>query len=74
MLDDGRELTADDFFTAGTEDRYPDVFGLIPAESDHIRSQRDELAQYLSTLPRYGITLGHNVDANTRLLTALTGR
>ncbi|MER7048081.1 hypothetical protein [Streptomyces jumonjinensis] len=72
VLDDGRELDADDVFTAGTEDRYPDVFGLIRAETDRSRSPYDELTQRLSALPRHGITLGHDVQANTGFLTGLT--
>ncbi|MGX2997395.1 hypothetical protein JNUCC64_24555 [Streptomyces sp. JNUCC 64] len=74
VVDDGRELDAADFFTASTDDRYPDVFGLIPASTETSRAQRDDLVQRLSKLPRHGITLGHDVEANTAFLTSLTSR
>ncbi|MEU9606355.1 hypothetical protein [Streptomyces sp. NPDC048057] len=72
-VDDGRELTADDFFTEGTEDRYPDVFGLLPAPGDGGKAQRDDLTHRLSALPRHGITLGHDTTANTAFLAGIAG-
>ncbi|MFI1829088.1 hypothetical protein ACH41E_21940 [Streptomyces sp. NPDC020412] len=73
VLDDGREPAASDFFTEGTEDRYPDVFGLLPIQTDGGRAQRDDLAHRLSRLPGHGIALGHDTTANTAFLAGLTG-
>ncbi|MFE7133289.1 hypothetical protein ACFVIM_20755 [Streptomyces sp. NPDC057638] len=70
-VDDGRELIAADFFTEGTEDRYPDVFGILPVQGDGGRAQRDDLAHRLSQLPRHGVTLGHNSRANADFLAGL---
>ncbi|MCX4659063.1 hypothetical protein [Streptomyces uncialis] len=71
---EGRELTPDDFFTAGTEDRYPDIFGLAPASTEPHPAQRDDLTKVLSRLPRHGLTLGHDTATNTRLLQNLTNQ
>ncbi|GAA2718461.1 MULTISPECIES: hypothetical protein [Streptomyces] len=57
-----------DFFTAGTEDRYPDVFGLLPADLP----DTEPLLELLGKLPRHLLDLGHDVEANTRLLREIT--
>ncbi|MEU2856326.1 lactate/malate family dehydrogenase [Streptomyces syringium] len=69
LLDDDRPLTDSDFFTAGTEDRYPDVFGLAP---DTSALAPDTARKVLIELPRHAITLGYDVKANTELLTRIT--
>ncbi|GLF97220.1 hypothetical protein [Streptomyces yaizuensis] len=70
-VDDGRELTTVDFFTEGTEDRYPDVFSLLPTLDNDGKAQHHDLAQRLSGLPRHGITLGHDTDTNAAFLAEL---
>ncbi|MFD5872954.1 hypothetical protein [Streptomyces sp. NPDC060322] len=72
MVGEARRLTDDDFFTAGTEDRYLDVFRLAPDETSGGREVREELARTLNGLPRHGRTLGHDVKANADFLTELT--
>lgn len=59
----GRALGADDFLTAGTEDRYPDVFGLLPATRSG-----DDLADRLAQLPHQAVTMSHDTTANTTVL------
>ncbi|MGW5121446.1 lactate/malate family dehydrogenase, partial [Streptomyces noursei] len=55
LLDEDRTVAAGDFFTAGTEDRYPDVFGLLPAD---LRSA-EPLLELLDEFPRHAVVLGH---------------
>lgn len=71
VVGEARELTDDNFFTAGTEDRYPDVFRLTPDETHTNRGVRERLAQTLNSMPRHGLTLGHDVKANADFLTEL---
>ncbi|WP_149184037.1 hypothetical protein [Streptomyces sp. TRM49041] len=61
----GRGLAGSDLFTAATEDRYPDVFGLTTAAS---RTSRQGLAAALAALPSRSITLGHDTKAGTEFL------
>ncbi|MFF4221982.1 NAD(P)-binding domain-containing protein [Streptomyces abikoensis] len=63
-LDEERTVRDTDFFTTGTEDRYPDVFGFLPAGTTGTGALRDRLGE----LPRHAIDLGHDVEANTDLL------
>ncbi|MFF4531515.1 hypothetical protein ACFY1P_19875 [Streptomyces sp. NPDC001407] len=63
-----RTVAASDFFTPGTEDRYPDVFGLLPA----ITTGNGPLLDLLSKLPRRSLTLSHDVKANTDFLQQIT--
>ncbi|MEV4923675.1 lactate/malate family dehydrogenase [Streptomyces roseoverticillatus] len=69
LLDEDRSVGADDFFTAGTEDRYPDVFGLLPADLPGTQP----LLELLGDLPRNVLALGHDVKANTDFLAQVTG-
>ncbi|WP_228980094.1 hypothetical protein [Streptomyces sp. DH12] len=55
-----RGIEPGDFFTGATEDRYPDVFGLLPPPRD-TRDLADRLAQ----LPHQGLTLSHDTSAST---------
>ncbi|MBP2402493.1 hypothetical protein [Streptomyces syringium] len=68
LLDEDRRVSAGDFFTVGTEDRYPDVFGLLP---DDIPGTKP-LLELLGELPRQPLSLGHDVKANTDLLMQVT--
>ncbi|MFJ7129633.1 hypothetical protein [Streptomyces sp. NPDC098101] len=63
LLDEPRRLGEADFFTAGTEDRYPDVFGLLPMTGGSVG-----LADRLTALPHQALTLGHDTSANAALL------
>ncbi|MFJ8753180.1 hypothetical protein ACIREO_28170 [Streptomyces sp. NPDC102441] len=58
-----RGVVAEDFFTAGTEDRYPDVFGLLPLETPS-----EELADRLAQLPHQALTMNHDIDASAAAL------
>ncbi|MEV4873786.1 hypothetical protein [Streptomyces syringium] len=69
LLDEDRRVRAGDFFTVGTEDRYPDVFGLLPADIPG----SEPLLELLGELPRHALTLGHDVKANSDFLTQVTG-
>ncbi|MGI5337514.1 lactate/malate family dehydrogenase [Streptomyces sp. CA-181903] len=64
LRDEDRSVGADDFFTAGTEDRYPDVFGLLPTGLPDTQP----LLDLLGGLPRNALSLGHDVKANTDFL------
>ncbi|TVL90261.1 hypothetical protein [Streptomyces sp. SAJ15] len=67
-LDEDRTVRGTDFFTAGTEDRYPDVFGLLPADLPGT----EPLLELLGELPRHAMMLGHDVKANTAFLQQIT--
>nr|WP_246430749.1 hypothetical protein [Streptomyces rectiverticillatus] len=69
LLDEDRVVAAGDFFTAGTEDRYPDIFGLLPADLPGA----EPLLELLGEIPRHAPVLGHDVKANTDFLTQVTG-
>ncbi|MEV4741601.1 hypothetical protein [Streptomyces sp. NPDC049555] len=69
LLDEDRAVAAGDFFTAGTEDRYPDVFGLLPADLP----DTEPLLQLLGELPSHAVVLGYDVKANTDLLVQVAG-
>ncbi|MCC3773881.1 hypothetical protein K6I33_001105 [Streptomyces sp. UNOB3_S3] len=64
-LDEERTVREADFFTASTEDRYPDVFGFLPTETTSTEPLRDRLGE----LPQHTLNLGHDVKANTDMLT-----
>ncbi|MEU5050141.1 NAD(P)-binding domain-containing protein [Streptomyces sp. NPDC021096] len=68
LLDDDRTVRDTDFFTASTEDRYPDLFSLLPTETP----SAGPLLDLLGGLPRHTVNLGHNAQANTRLLQQVT--
>ncbi|MEV6674897.1 hypothetical protein [Streptomyces sp. NPDC051162] len=68
LLDEDRSVGAGDFFTVGTEDRYPDVFGLLPADIPGTRP----LLELLGELPRNTLALGHDVKANSDFLAQVT--
>ena len=64
LLDDDRTVTEEDIFTTGTEDRYPDVFGLTPTTTP----SESTLSDQLGSLPRRSLMLSHDTDANAALL------
>ncbi|WP_411130138.1 hypothetical protein [Streptomyces sp. x-19] len=66
--DTDRTVTSGDFFTATTEDRYPDVFGLLPTSA----TDDQPLLNLLGALPQHAVTLGHDVTANTSFLVQIT--
>ncbi|MFI9724660.1 hypothetical protein ACIHFE_34405 [Streptomyces sp. NPDC052396] len=68
LCGEDRTVAAGDFFTAGTEDRYPDVFGLLPGDLPGT----EPLLELLGKLPRHAMVLGHDVKANTDFLQQTT--
>ncbi|GAA3044109.1 hypothetical protein GCM10017562_01220 [Streptomyces roseofulvus] len=58
-----------DFFTADTEDRYPDIFGLLPAPCGHT-----DLRHHLDTLTSQGLVMGHDPAANGLVLKEAVNR
>lgn len=66
LLDASRAVREDDFFTASTEDRYPDVFGLLPIAGSGSRSA--DLAGRFDALPYQALTLNHDTAANAAVL------
>lgn len=65
LLEDDRALTEGDVFSRRTEDRYPDIFEVTPAATPSTATLVDQLGR----LPRRSLTLSHDTDANTALLT-----
>ncbi|GGX36426.1 hypothetical protein [Streptomyces chryseus] len=64
-----RTIGEGDFFNASTEDRYPDVFGLLP-----LTGPSAVLADQLAGLPHQALVLGHDTVANTDLLVEVAER
>ncbi|MGW6248047.1 hypothetical protein [Streptomyces roseolus] len=58
-----------DFFTPETEDRYPDVFGLLPAPGDS-----PLLREHLGALSHQGLLMGHDPAANALVLKEAVAR
>ncbi|MFD6532118.1 hypothetical protein [Streptomyces sp. NPDC060184] len=58
-----------DFFNAATEDRYPDIFGLLP-----LTGPTPELIRALDALPHQALILGHDTTAATALLEKTAAR
>ncbi|MET9965416.1 hypothetical protein ABZZ80_05690 [Streptomyces sp. NPDC006356] len=65
VLADDRALTEGDVFSTTTEDRSPDIFGLIPATA---RDNATALVEQLGRLPHQSLMLTHDTDANSALL------
>ncbi|MFJ4872141.1 hypothetical protein [Streptomyces sp. NPDC088757] len=63
LVDEPRGPGEADFLTSGTEDRYPDVFGLLP-----VTGGSAGLVARLSALPHQALALGHDTSANAALL------
>ncbi|MEE4494856.1 hypothetical protein [Streptomyces sp. BE230] len=58
-----RGVTDADFFGSATEDRYPDVFGLLPPETSN-----QDLIGRLARLPHQALTMNHDPEASTAVL------
>lgn len=69
LIDMSRGVQDGDFFDETTEDRYPDVFKLLPPPTDHTA-----LRARLANLPRQGLVMGHDTSANTTPLREAIGR
>ncbi len=65
VLGDDRALTESDVFSTTTEDRYPDIFGLIPATAS---DNATALVEQLGRLPHRSLMLTHDAAANSALL------
>ncbi|WP_411574517.1 hypothetical protein [Streptomyces fradiae] len=63
LTDSGRTVEPGDFFSAATQDRYPDVFGLLPEPRP-----TDDLRARLTQLPHQALTLNHDSAASTTVL------
>jgi hypothetical protein len=61
-----------DFMSGATEDRYPDVFGLLGTDGGGAAGARREVARRLAELPQHRVVLGHDLVANGHFLTKLT--
>lgn len=68
-----RTLDEGDFMSGETEDRYPDVFGLLGVDGGGTDRVRQEIAWRLGTLPHHSVVLGHDVAANGEVLAKLVG-
>ncbi|MER6477697.1 hypothetical protein [Streptomyces filamentosus] len=69
LIDGVRGVQDGDFFTAATEDRYPDVFGLLPAPGDHTA-----LREHLDSLAHQGVAMSHDAAANALALKEAVAR
>ncbi|WP_338423562.1 hypothetical protein [Streptomyces gobiensis] len=70
-VDDQRTLADTDFMTGSTEDRYPDIFGLLKVDGGGSSEARTHIAGALAKLPHHSVVLGHDIAANTDFLTRL---
>lgn len=68
-----RTLGDSDFMSGETEDRYPDVFGLLGVDGGGAHSVRQKIAWRLGTLPHHCVVLAHDVAANGDFLAKLVG-
>ncbi|XVV34918.1 hypothetical protein ACQPXT_13110 [Streptomyces sp. CA-100214] len=66
-----RSVGEADFMSGKTEDRYPDVFGLLGMDGGGSLGVRHEVAQRLAELPHRSVVLGHDVRANAEFLREL---
>ncbi|MFJ4567632.1 hypothetical protein ACIP4U_28845 [Streptomyces caelestis] len=68
-----RTLEQGDFMSGETEDRYPDVFGLVGMDGGGSDRARQEVTRRLAALPHHVVVLGHDVTANADFLAKLVG-
>ncbi|MEU9557322.1 hypothetical protein [Streptomyces fumanus] len=69
--DRDRSLSEADFMSGATEDRYPDVFGLLGTDGGGAAGVRREVVRRLGELPRHAVVLGHGLAVNGRFLAGL---
>ncbi|MFI8769421.1 hypothetical protein ACIGN6_31580 [Streptomyces sp. NPDC053792] len=69
LAESSRGVRPGDFFTAITEDRYPDIFGLLPAPGDHTA-----LRGHLDALPHQALVMSHDPAANASILKEAVAR
>ncbi|MFE3125481.1 hypothetical protein ACFXHD_18890 [Streptomyces hydrogenans] len=69
LIGGARGVQDGDFFTAVTEDRYPDVFGLLPAPGDPT-----VLREHLDGLAHQGVLMSHDAAANALVLKEAVAR
>ncbi|MFE4590072.1 hypothetical protein [Streptomyces laurentii] len=69
LTDSSRGVQDADFFDATTEDRYPDVFHLLPTPGDHTF-----LRTHLDALPHQGLAMNHDPTANASILKEAASR
>lgn len=67
-----RALSDRDFMSGATEDRYPDVFGLLGVDGGGAVGARREVARLLAGLPHHSVVLGHDLAENAHFLSGLT--
>ncbi|MEV7535453.1 hypothetical protein [Streptomyces hydrogenans] len=69
LIGGARGVQDGDFFTAATEDRYPDVFGLLPTPGDPT-----VLREHLDALAHQGVLMSHDAAANALVLKEAVAR
>jgi hypothetical protein len=68
-----RTVGDSDFMIGRTEDRYPDVFGLLGVDGGGTEAARQRVGRLLAGLPHHAVVLGHDVSANADFLAKVTG-
>jgi len=63
-----RALTEDDFMAGATEDRYPDVLGLVRVPVGGTDTARAGVAAAVARVPHHGVALSYDPQANTAFL------
>jgi hypothetical protein len=69
----GRSVGEGDFMSGKTEDRYPDVFGLLGMDGGGSVGVRREVAERLARLPHRSVVLGHDLKTNGDFLRRIDG-
>ncbi|MFD0367675.1 hypothetical protein [Streptomyces sp. NPDC127114] len=69
LTENSRGVQRGDFFTAVTEDRYPDIFGLLSTPGDHT-----SLRAHLDALSHQGLVMSHDPAANAAILKEAVAR
>ncbi|MFE1869774.1 hypothetical protein ACFW9N_02570 [Streptomyces sp. NPDC059496] len=70
-LEERRTLGEGDFMSGATEDRYPDIFGLLQIDGGGSDQARLAVAEQLAELPHHTVALGHDLAANAAFLNRL---
>ncbi|MFB7359454.1 hypothetical protein [Streptomyces gardneri] len=69
LTESSRGVQPGDFFDETTEDRYPDIFGLLPTPGD-----RTFLREHLDALSHQGLVMNHDPAANATILKEAVAR